>query len=66
MSASCMFFMPDSPGLAELGAEIPGPPSRDELREIVMELADDLTGDISGSLSGATPTGAAHIPGKHP
>ena len=47
-SASCMFFMKDSPhSLAPESAEADPPrlPDRDELHKIVLELADDLTSD---------------------
>jgi AcrR family transcriptional regulator len=45
-SASCMFFMRET--LKPATADVPGPdsyrpPTRDDLRQIVLELADDLT-----------------------
>lgn len=51
VSASCMFFMPDSPG-ADSGAKDIAPalqplPDRGELRKIVLELADDLIRGIT-------------------
>jgi len=42
VSTSCMFFTKDAPE-AELDAVLPAPPSREELREIVIDLAADLT-----------------------
>jgi AcrR family transcriptional regulator len=47
VSASCMFFLRDAPE-AEFDAVIPAPPSRDELREIVLEIATDLTSNVAG------------------
>jgi AcrR family transcriptional regulator len=44
VSASCMFFM-DAPE-AGLDAVLPVPPTREELREIVLEFATDVTGDV--------------------
>ncbi len=42
VSTSCMFFSKDAPD-AELDAALLIPPSREELREIVLELAIELT-----------------------
>jgi AcrR family transcriptional regulator len=50
VSASCMFFMPDSLGSGTEAKDIPPAllplADREELRKIVLELADDLTRDI--------------------
>jgi AcrR family transcriptional regulator len=43
VSTSCMFFMKDM-SEAELDPVLPAAPSRDELREIVLEFATELTG----------------------
>jgi AcrR family transcriptional regulator len=51
VSTSCMFFMKDAPE-ADLDAVLPAPPSREELREIVLEFATDLTGNALPSAAG--------------
>jgi AcrR family transcriptional regulator len=45
VSTSCMFFMKDAPE-AELDALLPVPPTKEELREIVLEFATDVTSDV--------------------
>ena len=51
VSASCMFFMPDSLGpdsdAKDITPTLQPLPDREELRKIVLELADDLTHDIA-------------------
>ena len=44
VSTSCMFFMKDMPD-ADMDAVLPAPPTREELRAIVLEFATDLTSD---------------------
>jgi AcrR family transcriptional regulator len=61
VSASCMFFMKDSPE-GEVDAVLPAAPSHEELREIVLEFATDVTADVlpSPARRETVPAGARH------
>jgi AcrR family transcriptional regulator len=71
VSASCMFFMPDSlgpdAGTKDVSPEFEPISDREELRKIVLELADDLTSDITpGLLLPAAPRGTSWTVSRSP